>query len=51
MNDHLYFDGSAETRHAKNIATDPQVSVQLESGDEGNCLSLRRIRCWRGQSS
>lgn len=34
VNDHLYFDGSAQTRHAKNIATNPQVSMHLESGDD-----------------
>ena len=30
----LYFDGSPETRHARNIAQNPQVSVHLESGDD-----------------
>jgi len=30
----LYFDGSPETRHARNIAENPHVSVHLESGDE-----------------
>ena len=30
----LYFDGSPETRHARNIAANPHVNVHLESGDE-----------------
>lgn len=30
----LYFDGSPQTRHARNIAANPQVSVHLESGDQ-----------------
>jgi nitroimidazol reductase NimA-like FMN-containing flavoprotein (pyridoxamine 5'-phosphate oxidase superfamily) len=30
----LYFDGSPETRHAKNIAQNPFVSVHLESGEK-----------------
>lgn len=30
----LYFDGSPQTRHAKNIAANPRVSVHLESGDQ-----------------
>jgi nitroimidazol reductase NimA-like FMN-containing flavoprotein (pyridoxamine 5'-phosphate oxidase superfamily) len=29
----IYFDGSPETRHARNIAANPHVSVHLESGD------------------
>jgi hypothetical protein len=29
-----YFDGSPETRHARNIAGNPQVVLHLESGDE-----------------
>lgn len=29
----VYFDGSRETRHAKNIAANPQVVLHLESGD------------------
>lgn len=29
----FYFDGSPETRHARNIAHNPFVSVHLESGD------------------
>ena len=41
----LYFDGSAKTRHARNIAQNPQVVVHLESGDEvviveGHCKAL-----------
>ncbi len=30
----LYFDGSMETRHARNVAENPHVSVHLESGDD-----------------
>lgn len=30
----LYFDGSPETRHSRNIARDPRVNVHLESGDD-----------------
>jgi nitroimidazol reductase NimA-like FMN-containing flavoprotein (pyridoxamine 5'-phosphate oxidase superfamily) len=30
----IFFDGSPETRHARNIAQNPHVSVHLESGDE-----------------
>lgn len=43
----LYFDGSLETRHARNIAVNPEVGVHLESGDEavileGRCVVLPR---------
>jgi hypothetical protein len=34
VNDRVYFDGSPETRHARNIANNPYVSLHLESGDE-----------------
>jgi len=45
--DKLYFDGSAETRHARNIAKNPQVAVHLESGNEvvileGHCAMLSK---------
>jgi nitroimidazol reductase NimA-like FMN-containing flavoprotein (pyridoxamine 5'-phosphate oxidase superfamily) len=30
----LYFDGSPETRHSRNIARNPSVAVHLESGDD-----------------
>ena len=30
----IYFDGSPETRHARNIAANPFVSLHLESGDD-----------------
>ncbi len=30
----IYFDGSPETRHAQNIARNPNVAVHLESGDD-----------------
>jgi nitroimidazol reductase NimA-like FMN-containing flavoprotein (pyridoxamine 5'-phosphate oxidase superfamily) len=32
--DRIYFDGSPETRHARNIAQIPHVIVHLESGDD-----------------
>ena len=42
--DKIYFDGSPETRHAKNIATNPRVSVHLESGDQAVIIDgLARI--------
>jgi hypothetical protein len=34
VNDKLYYDGSPETRHARNIETNPYVSMHLENGDE-----------------
>ena len=34
VNGHIYFDGSPETRHARNIARNPCVSVHLESGEK-----------------
>jgi nitroimidazol reductase NimA-like FMN-containing flavoprotein (pyridoxamine 5'-phosphate oxidase superfamily) len=34
VNGSIYFDGSSETRHARNIATNPFVSLHLESGDD-----------------
>jgi len=30
----IYYDGSPETRHAKNVAINPYVSVHLESGND-----------------
>ncbi|MGH2351984.1 MAG: pyridoxamine 5'-phosphate oxidase family protein [Chloroflexota bacterium] len=30
----LYFDGSPETRRARNLAANPAITVHLESGDE-----------------
>lgn len=38
----VYYDGSPETRHARNVAENPHVSVHLESGEkaliaEGTC--------------
>jgi hypothetical protein len=30
----LYYDGSPETRHARNLALNPNMTVNLESGDE-----------------
>lgn len=34
LNRRLYFDGSPQTRHARNISANPFVSVHLESGDD-----------------
>jgi len=34
----VYYDGSPETRHARNIAENPHVSLHLESGDEAIIL-------------
>ena len=34
VDDRLYFDGSPDTRHARNIAENPSVALHLESGDE-----------------
>jgi len=33
MDGKIYYDGSPETRHAQNIILNPNVSVNLESGD------------------
>ncbi|MBN1453736.1 MAG: pyridoxamine 5'-phosphate oxidase family protein [Anaerolineales bacterium] len=30
----IYYDGSSETRHARNIVENPHVSLHLESGDQ-----------------
>ena len=30
----IYFDGSPETRHARNIVHNPNVAIHLENGDE-----------------
>ena len=34
LDGNIYYDGSPETRHARNLEKNPQVSVHLESGDE-----------------
>jgi hypothetical protein len=34
VNEKIYFDGSPETRHARNIAAHPAVTVHLESGSD-----------------
>ena len=34
VNGRIYFDGSPETRHARNITGNPFVSLHLESGDD-----------------
>ena len=30
----IYYDGSPETRHARNVAVNPHIALHLESGDE-----------------
>jgi nitroimidazol reductase NimA-like FMN-containing flavoprotein (pyridoxamine 5'-phosphate oxidase superfamily) len=45
INGKIYFDGSPETRHAKNIAENPNICLHLESGDdvvivEGTCRAI-----------
>lgn len=32
--DRLYWDGSPETRHARNLARNPHIAVHLESGEQ-----------------
>jgi len=34
VEDKIYYDGSPETRHAKNIAQNPSVTLHLESGTD-----------------
>jgi len=34
----IYYDGSPETRHARNIGSNPEISVHLESGTEAIML-------------
>ena len=34
----IYYDGSPKTRHARNIAENPHVSLHLESGDQAIIL-------------
>ncbi len=38
MDEKIYYDGSPETRHARNIESNPNVSVHLESGSEAIIL-------------
>jgi nitroimidazol reductase NimA-like FMN-containing flavoprotein (pyridoxamine 5'-phosphate oxidase superfamily) len=47
VNDHFYFDGSPQTRHARNLKLNPAVAVHLESGEQpvilnGTCQALDR---------
>ena len=44
---HFYFDGSPQTKHARNLAHNPAVVVHLESGEQpvilnGLCQALER---------
>lgn len=41
LDDRLYFDGSPQTRRGRNIASNPYISVHLESGDEAVMLDGR----------
>ena len=34
LDEALYYDGSPQTRHARNLAANPNIAVHLESGDE-----------------
>src|SRR5205823_9378436 len=34
VDDALYFDGSPETRRGRNLASNPAITVHLESGDQ-----------------
>lgn len=38
LEDRFYYDGSPETRHARNIERNPNVSLHLESGSEAIIL-------------
>jgi len=38
LHDKFYYDGSPETRHARNIDSNPKVSLHLESGSEAVIL-------------
>ena len=38
LDENFYYDGSPNTRHARNILQNPQVSLHLESGDEAVIL-------------
>lgn len=38
LDEKFYYDGSPETRHARNIETNPHVSLHLESGTEAIIL-------------
>jgi hypothetical protein len=38
IEDKFYYDGSPETRHARNLDSNPQVSLHLESGEQAIIL-------------
>jgi len=47
VSDHFFFDGSPETKHARNITENPAVAVHLESGERvtilnGTCRALAK---------
>lgn len=39
VEDHFYFDGSPQTRHARNLELNPAVVVHLESGEQAVILN------------
>jgi len=39
VNNKFYYDGSPETRHAKNLQHNPQVTLHLENGDQAVILN------------
>lgn len=54
VDEKIYFDGSPQTRHARNIAQNPHVSVHLESGNdviivEGLCAASSKPTLELGQ--
>ncbi len=54
VNNKIYFDGSPQTRHAKNIAQNPYVTLHLESGNdvvivEGTCWAIEKPTSELGQ--
>jgi nitroimidazol reductase NimA-like FMN-containing flavoprotein (pyridoxamine 5'-phosphate oxidase superfamily) len=47
VEEHFYFDGSPETKHARNLALNPAVTLHLESGEQalivnGTCRALAK---------
>jgi nitroimidazol reductase NimA-like FMN-containing flavoprotein (pyridoxamine 5'-phosphate oxidase superfamily) len=47
LDEKIYYDGSPETRHARNLVENPYVSVHLESGQEaiildGTCFPVSK---------
>ena len=47
LDDKIYYDGSPETRHARNLVENPNISIHLESGQEaiildGTCFAASK---------